>query len=472
MMSEEPTLYTAPGLINVSNDNPEFRITNGQNENDVLSQAERCEVLHYPRNFFDRITGGLPKDEEAASCLWGYRKSRPNNGSGNVDLVSADGGAMLKEMTEIRESLRSFVIDDFLADMQIMARRSEMKIQSNAEVPVTPRDFKTILRWLSNNPRNQKMVYDVVHKFHRDRFWIANAVDKWFEREKMMLEGEVRIQKENGKCTKVFATDRGGFTAVARAVKAQLVKSYMLHMLQNAGWCIATTYRITETTKTVYTKIKLQDCKDYYYMVTMSSKSSLRKECIPSANMGTANCGSASHQEILDEESVDVSGVASKINQEYGIHITEEKLAGILSSHRLLPGVKLAESLASPRQIDLTGDDNDVAGRLLLLNENSTLISGLTETVTAPKVPENQDLPASQTLLDEELAPIIEEMVQELHSPIGIVDEVVQASLGVVEEEKTKQHGTPIVNAVKRMSKTTLSQMKETCDSDKVWIYC
>ena len=145
MMSKESTLYTAPGLINVSNDNPDFHTTNGQNENDVLSQAERSEVLHYPRNFFDRITGGLPKDEEAASCLWGYRKSRPNNGSGNADLVSADGGAMLKEMTDIRESLRRFVMDEILVDMRIMARCSEMKIQSNAEVPVTPRDFKTIL---------------------------------------------------------------------------------------------------------------------------------------------------------------------------------------------------------------------------------------------------------------------------------------------------------------------------------------
>ena len=343
---------------------------------------------------------------------------------------------MLKEMKDIGESLRRFVMDEFLADMRIMARRLGMQIQLNAEVPLPPSDFKKILQWLSNNPRNQKMVYDVVHKFHRDRFWIANAVDKWFEREKMMLEGEVRIQKENGKRAKFFATDRGGFTAIAQTVKAQLVKSYMLHMLRNMGWCIATTYRKTETTKMVYTKIKLQDCKDHYYVVTMSSKPSLRKECIPSANMGATNCGSASHQEILDEESVDVSGVASKTNQEYGIHITEEKLAGILSSHLLLPGVKLAESLASPRQIDLTCDDNDVAGCLLILNKNSTLISGLTETVTATNVPENQDLPASQTLLDEELAPIIEETVQELHSPIGIVDEVVQPPLGVVEEEK------------------------------------
>ena len=135
----------------------------------------------------------------------------------------------------------------------------------------------------------------------------------------------------------------------------------------------------------------------------------------------------------------------------------------------MLPGVKLAESLASPQQIDLTGYDNDVAGCLLLLNENSTLISGLiTETVTATNFLENQDLPASQTLLDEQLAPIIEEMVQELHSPIGIVDEVVQPPLGVVEEEKTKQDSTPSVNAEKRISKATLSQTKETCDSDKV----
>ena len=434
-MSEESTVSTTPRLIDVATVNQDFHTSNEQHDIDVLSQAERSEFLRYPRNFFDRNTGALPKDEAAASCLWAYRKGRPNNGSGNADMVSADGGAMLNEMKEIRESLRRFVMDEFLADMRQMARRSGMQIQSNAEVLVTPSDFKKILRWIIHNPENQKMVYDVVHKFHRDRFWIANAVDKWFEREKMMLEGEVRIQKENGKCAKFFATDRGGFSAVACAVKAQLVKSYMLHMLQNAGWCIATTYRKTETTKTVYTKIKLPDCKDHYYVVTMSSKQSLRKQCIASGNMGTTNCCSSSHQEILDEESVDVSGVASKINQEYGIHITEEKLAGILSSHRLLPGAKLAESLESPQQIDQNCDNNDVAGQLLLLNENSTLISGLTETVNATNVTENPDLP-SQTLLDEQLAPIIEETIQELNSPIVIVDKEVQPQLGVVEEKK------------------------------------
>ena len=199
-MSKESTVSTTPGLIDVANVSQDFHTSNEQNDYDVLSQAERSEFLRYPRNFFDRITGALPKDEEAASCLWAYRKGRPNNGSGNADMVAADGGAMLNEMKDIRESLRRFVMDEFLADMCQMARRSGMQIQSNAEVPATPSDFKKMLRQLINNPRNQKMVYDVVHKFHRDRFWIADAVDKWFEREKMMLEGEVRIQKKWEMC--------------------------------------------------------------------------------------------------------------------------------------------------------------------------------------------------------------------------------------------------------------------------------
>ena len=101
----------------------------------------------------------------------------------------------------------------------------------------------------------------------------------------------------------------------------------MLHMLQNAGWCIVTTYRKTES---VYTKIKLPDCKDHYYVVTMLSMELSHQQCIASGNIGTTNSCSTSHQEIKDDDSVDISGVASKINQEYGINIIEEKLAGIL----------------------------------------------------------------------------------------------------------------------------------------------
>ena len=92
-----------------------------------------------------RITGALPKDEEAASCLWAYRKGRQNNGSGIEDMVSAEGGAMLNEMKDIRESRQRFILEELLADMRQMARHSEMQIQSNVDVTVTPSDFKKLL---------------------------------------------------------------------------------------------------------------------------------------------------------------------------------------------------------------------------------------------------------------------------------------------------------------------------------------
>ena len=60
---------------------------------------------------------------------------------------------------------------------------------------------------------------------------------------------------------------------------------------------------------------------------------------------------------MLDEDSVDISGVASKINQEYGINITKEKLAGILSSHLLLLGAKLTDSLALPIRMNPNPED-------------------------------------------------------------------------------------------------------------------
>ena len=134
----------------------------------------------------------------------------------------------------------------------------------------------------------------------------------------------------------------------------------------------------------------------------------------------------------MDEDSVDISGVASKINHEYGINITEEKSAGILSSHHLLSGAKLVGSLASLIQIDPICEDNDVAGCLLLLHENSTLISGITEAVAASNVLPNQDYPTS-AIADEELPPPIEETV--LHSPIGIMDEEPLPPFGVVAEK-------------------------------------
>ena len=70
--------------------------------------------------------------------------------------------------------------------------------------------------------------------------------------------------------------------------------------------------------------------------------------------------------------------------------------------------------------------------------------------------------------MDEELPLIMEETVQELHSPIGNMDEEVRTPFGVMVEEKMKHVGTPNVNAITRSTKTKMDQMMETCDPDQV----
>ena len=47
-------------------------------------------------------------------------------------------------------------MEEFLADMRQMARHLEMQIQSNAEVPVTPSDFKKILLTMMVNQQSKK----------------------------------------------------------------------------------------------------------------------------------------------------------------------------------------------------------------------------------------------------------------------------------------------------------------------------
>ena len=76
-MSKESTLSTASGFMDVS-DASQGRVTaNSHNENGGSGNSETAKVLCYTRNLFDQTTGSLLKDEEAACCVWSYRKARP-----------------------------------------------------------------------------------------------------------------------------------------------------------------------------------------------------------------------------------------------------------------------------------------------------------------------------------------------------------------------------------------------------------
>ena len=69
-----------------------------------------------------------------------------------------------------------------------------------------------------------------------------------------------------------------------------------------------------------YTKVGIPDCQDHYYVVTMLQKAPSHQPHRVSGNISTTTSLSALNHENLYKDSVDISGVANMINQEYGMN--------------------------------------------------------------------------------------------------------------------------------------------------------
>ena len=215
--------------------------TNGFVQPLTVHDTTRGQIkrLEYPRDFFNHKTGAGPANAEEAKRLWMYRKGRRQDGL--ADTEEPDGEAMLIEIKEIRDSLRSFITARFWEDIRIKAKDMDLRIRGKASNLVTNADFKHHLITLENTEANQKMVFELVHLFHKDRSWLSNAIDKWLDREGMYLSEVQKPLIVDGKRTRKCANDRGGFSSVARSAKSQVVSGLMVPMLKNAGWMISLT---------------------------------------------------------------------------------------------------------------------------------------------------------------------------------------------------------------------------------------
>jgi hypothetical protein len=141
--------------------------------------------LEYPRNFFNPVTGASPADEDAAALLWSYRKDRPRKGSTEVE--APDGRVMMAEIESMRASLRVSILKQYFDEARQRANELNLYIDTIATTAVTPKDLKKALCKLECNDENQLIVYSVCHESHRDRAWLAHAVDKWLAEENMVL---------------------------------------------------------------------------------------------------------------------------------------------------------------------------------------------------------------------------------------------------------------------------------------------
>ena len=220
--------------------------------------------LLYPRNFFHPTTGANPSTAKDAACLWPYRRERPKFGV--ADIMPPDGQAMLREIQEIRDSLRMFVINQYLIGLREKARLKNMRINSNNALPISVTDFKQILHKLQLTTENQILVFEVFHSFHRDRSWLSHVIDMWLESEKMcLMERDTNGTSQDGKSKRIYGTDRGGFTPVARQAKSQALAGYMATMLNKAKWCIATAYK--KSRFNLYTKVEIENYANSFYLV-------------------------------------------------------------------------------------------------------------------------------------------------------------------------------------------------------------
>ena len=150
-----------------------------------VSRKPTRKLLEYPRDFFNHKTGAGPANAEEAKRLWMYRKSRRQDGL--ADTEEPDGEKMLAEIKEIRESLRQFITLKYSEDIRLKAKEMNLKMVGKASFPHSIQDFKNIVVTLENNESNQRLVFELVHLFHKDRGWLSNAIDMWLFREGMCL---------------------------------------------------------------------------------------------------------------------------------------------------------------------------------------------------------------------------------------------------------------------------------------------
>ena len=228
------------GTTRITNRNIRASLDSGFGFAPTTSTAQRpVRLLEYPRDFFNKETGAGPSTPEEAERLWIYRKNRRTDGL--ADTEEPNGRMMLEEIKAIRESLRAFISESYNEGIISRARELNIRMKDSNSYPVHQSDFRKILNGLQSTSENHRLVFELVHSFHKDRHWLADSIDKWLLREGMCLLPQQKPKFVDGKRTRICPTDRGGFSAIGRSAKSQAVAGLMVPMLQHAGWSISLT---------------------------------------------------------------------------------------------------------------------------------------------------------------------------------------------------------------------------------------
>lgn len=243
----------------------------GRSSSSSASRVATPDLLPYPRDFFALNTGASPRDAAAAALLWQYRKDRPR--AGTTEHEAPDGEKMLREIEEMRVSLRNHVMAAYLQSVRDAARTHGMKRSDTGAEPVSEAHFHAILCNMKKTSENAEMVYLVFHQFHRDRNWLSGTVDSWLaeNRMKLMPAPKPTVAETEEKTQKTYTSDRGGFGVVGRQAKAQAMGKFMDRMLSKAKWNIQTTKKVKLKAQHKSTRVNRPDGNFFYIVEKIES---------------------------------------------------------------------------------------------------------------------------------------------------------------------------------------------------------
>ena len=164
--------------------------TNNNNNNKTNNKPTPDDFLVFPRTYFEPQTGAGPKDSTDALHWWEWRESRRNG----LDNEVPCGKKMMKEIASLRASLRSYIGKEYLIVLKERCSTFGLMNESTGNHAVLQKDINAALSTLENTPENNELVFNIFLKFHKDRKWMAQTIDKWMLSRQMILQQQVKRQ--------------------------------------------------------------------------------------------------------------------------------------------------------------------------------------------------------------------------------------------------------------------------------------
>ena len=199
--------------------------------------VENCQNAQQPEKlvciadfFCDSKGKNWVNTEEKAKGVWQYRRH------GRDKVTPPKGKEMLNEVMSLKSKLVEFVEAAHMDCCRAAAVEQNLKVGDGIQHLHSKHDFRDWLTLLENTEDNARIVHEVFFRPTRKREWLYNTIQKWADREGMIIKVPVRTDNK-----RKSHKDLGGFTVVAREKKNNMCKLFMSHLMRRQQWSVAVT---------------------------------------------------------------------------------------------------------------------------------------------------------------------------------------------------------------------------------------